>query len=216
MRQHRDTERGRLLPLSDRCTGYSEPATDLRHIGFGGKQRVHSDQIFSVAHIKLTLREYCEMYSSPFHMSNSYVGDIARDGVYNCPMSMSQRIKRARQNADLTQDQLADRIKRTRAAISQWENTDTQPRGNALELIAEATGVDVQWLKTGVELVAEYPDTGPTSDDIELMKQATQEADRLIAIYGKPVTRNHRFMLIEHQLKQLTELDKKRLLKRET
>ncbi len=63
---------------------------------------------------------------------------------------MHQRIKAARLNARLTQQDLARTCGVSRAAVAQWETyrdeRRTQPRHALLNVIANATGVSVGWL----------------------------------------------------------------------
>lgn len=68
-------------------------------------------------------------------------------------MSLAKRIRSARIARDLSQAQLAELMKVTRSAISQWElaHGATIPRGHRLERLAVILGVTVEWLTTGRE-----------------------------------------------------------------
>lgn len=66
-------------------------------------------------------------------------------------MELKERIYRARNDAGLTQQQLADAVKKTRGAVAQWESGDVRPRHSTLAAIAKATGKDVRWLESGVD-----------------------------------------------------------------
>lgn len=57
--------------------------------------------------------------------------------------SISNNIKRLRQQAGLTQDQLAEKLFVTRQTVSLWENGKTQPDVQTLERIAAVFQVDL-------------------------------------------------------------------------
>ena len=66
-------------------------------------------------------------------------------------MSLAKRIRSARIARGLSQAQLAELMKVTRSAISQWElaRGATIPRGHRLERLAVILNVTVEWLTTG-------------------------------------------------------------------
>ncbi|MBP5054351.1 XRE family transcriptional regulator [Pseudomonas chlororaphis] len=64
-------------------------------------------------------------------------------------MKLSDRIKAARQHAELTQRELADRVGIAQTAISQLESGKTL-RSSYLLQIAETCGVSAMWLSTGL------------------------------------------------------------------
>jgi len=66
-------------------------------------------------------------------------------------MELRERILKARSDAKLTQDQLAEAVKKTRGAVSQWESGDVRPRHSTLIAIAKATGKDLRWLESGLQ-----------------------------------------------------------------
>ncbi|WFS01611.1 helix-turn-helix domain-containing protein [Rhizobium tumorigenes] len=66
-------------------------------------------------------------------------------------MELKARIYKARRDANLTQDQLADAVKKTRSAVTQWESGDVRPRHSTLVAIAKATGKPLSWLENGVD-----------------------------------------------------------------
>ena len=64
--------------------------------------------------------------------------------------SMSNRIRRARTAAKLSQAQLAGLTGVQRSAVAQWERTEcTTPSVDHLAQIAVSTGVRFEWLATG-------------------------------------------------------------------
>lgn len=66
-------------------------------------------------------------------------------------MSLAKRIRAARVARRLSQAELAEQMKVTRSACSQWElvRGGTVPRGHRLERLAVILGVTVEWLTTG-------------------------------------------------------------------
>ena len=65
-------------------------------------------------------------------------------------MELRERIYRAREDAGLTQQQLADLVGKTRGAVTQWEAGDVRPRHSTLKAIAQATGKALSWIENGV------------------------------------------------------------------
>ncbi len=64
--------------------------------------------------------------------------------------TLSERIRRARSIAGLTQSQLSKRLGVLRGAVTQWEHPDgTSPSMKHMIAIAQHTGVNLEWLGTG-------------------------------------------------------------------
>jgi transcriptional regulator with XRE-family HTH domain len=66
-------------------------------------------------------------------------------------LAFGDRLKRAREGAGITQEQLAERVGVDQVQVSKWERNDTMPRADRLAAIADGLG-DVQalyWLLTG-------------------------------------------------------------------
>jgi transcriptional regulator with XRE-family HTH domain len=61
----------------------------------------------------------------------------------------SHRIRAARQQKRLTQQQLADKLGVSRVSVTQWEIGTTKPSTDNLYRIADALDVDMSWLLTG-------------------------------------------------------------------
>lgn len=91
------------------------------------------------------------MYSLTNTTSSKTIEDGESLLIYDCAMELNQRILKARLDAKLTQEQLADATGKSRGAVSQWEAGDVHPRPTTLSAIAKATGVDLRWLTSGVE-----------------------------------------------------------------
>jgi len=67
----------------------------------------------------------------------------------NTPADIGTRIRAARRNRGLTQDQLAERVGVSRSAVAQWETGRTgQVTGN-LSRIAEVLDVNVEYMMSG-------------------------------------------------------------------
>ena len=60
-------------------------------------------------------------------------------------MRVGQRIKTARKEAKLTQQQLADQVHITARSLQWYESGDRQPPSAVLYLIAEATDKSMDW-----------------------------------------------------------------------
>ncbi len=61
---------------------------------------------------------------------------------------MGSRIKEAR--GEMTQFALANAIQRDLSTISKWERGETEPGVDAVVAVADATGVSIEWLATGL------------------------------------------------------------------
>jgi transcriptional regulator with XRE-family HTH domain len=64
-------------------------------------------------------------------------------------MELNARIYKARKDADMTQEQLAEAVGKTRGAVAQWESGEVRPRHSTLQAIATATKKPLTWLLTG-------------------------------------------------------------------
>lgn len=61
-------------------------------------------------------------------------------------LKLGERIKAARSERRMTQDELGERLGRTKGAISQWETNVTAPGADIVESLADALGVTLKWL----------------------------------------------------------------------
>ena len=61
-------------------------------------------------------------------------------------LSLGKRIKKARESAGFTQEELAERIGTSRAAIARYESGDIEPRLEKLIAIAKTLGVSTDYL----------------------------------------------------------------------
>jgi transcriptional regulator with XRE-family HTH domain len=65
-------------------------------------------------------------------------------------MELNARIFKARKDAGLTQEELADAVGKTRGAVAQWESGEVRPRHTTLLAIAKATAKPFKWLESGI------------------------------------------------------------------
>lgn len=62
---------------------------------------------------------------------------------------MGERIVIARASQGLTQADLAERLGKSYQQVSQWERDEGVPRAKNLGALAEALGIEMEWLRTG-------------------------------------------------------------------
>ena len=89
-------------------------------------------------------------------------------------MELGKQIKKYRQEAQLSQEELADRVYVSRQTISNWENDKSYPDVNSLVLLSEIFQISLDILIKG---------------DIEVMKEVIQKEEiEKINGYGKIYT----------------------------
>tara|TARA_R110001583_G_scaffold134993_1_gene286770 strand:- start:1403 stop:1867 length:465 start_codon:yes stop_codon:yes gene_type:complete len=81
---------------------------------------------------------------------------------------LSDRIKKSRSLAGLTQAELADAAGITVRQVSRYETKNSEPRDRVLRALAEACKVSYEWLKNG-------------GDEVELHDPATGKAGYLVS-----------------------------------
>ena len=82
--------------------------------------------------------------------------------------TLAQRLKYARKAAGLTQDELADWPKISRAAISQYESGETLSiKSTALHPICKALGIESEWLVHGTGEILVKAESKLVSDNTE-------------------------------------------------
>ena len=91
------------------------------------------------------------MYSLTNDASSETIEDFVQPPEYGLHMELNQRIFKARSDAKMTQQDLADAVKKTRGAVAQWESGDVRPRQATLEAIAKATKKPLHWLISGID-----------------------------------------------------------------
>ncbi|MEW9918867.1 multiprotein-bridging factor 1 family protein [Marimonas sp. MJW-29] len=81
--------------------------------------------------------------------------------------TFGDRVAAARENAGMTQGQLAKRIGVRLATLRAWENDLSEPRANRLSMLAGLLNVSMMWLMTGEGEGIEAPlddETAPTEE----------------------------------------------------
>lgn len=63
--------------------------------------------------------------------------------------TFGDRLEAAREAANLTQDELAQRLGVRDTTIAAWEADEWEPRGNRLQMLAGMLNVSLMWLMTG-------------------------------------------------------------------
>ncbi|HLU61789.1 MAG TPA: helix-turn-helix domain-containing protein [Gammaproteobacteria bacterium] len=89
-------------------------------------------------------------------------------------MTIADRIREAREQAGVSQTELARLLGVTRSACSQWESPQgTAPRRERLEQLATLLGVSFEWLATGrgseqapAEVQVTSPDLPPDQQEL--------------------------------------------------
>lgn len=89
-------------------------------------------------------------------------------------MNIADRIREAREQAGVSQTELARLLGVTRSACSQWESPQgTAPRRERLEQLATLLGVSFEWLATGrgseqalAEVQVTSPDLPPDQQEL--------------------------------------------------
>src|SRR5687768_14861217 len=66
----------------------------------------------------------------------------------NSQETVGRRLLKALAEAGLTQAQLAERIGRTQAAVSQWCSDEKTPTSANISLIAQTLGISRDWLES--------------------------------------------------------------------
>lgn len=123
------------------------------------------------------------MYSLTILPSSQTIEDCEGSLGYESLMELRARILKARLDAGMTQQQLADAVKKTRGAVAQWESGEVRPRHSTLTLIAGATGKDIRWLESGVDSA----NTGMWVVG-EVAAGSWREASAMLKPYALPVT----------------------------
>ena len=81
-------------------------------------------------------------------------------------MSFGKRLSDLMYEKNLTQQKLGSLIGVSRQTISQWQNETTKPRGDKIEALAKALGVDSAYLLFGGEPVKAFGKGDETPDEI--------------------------------------------------
>lgn len=81
-------------------------------------------------------------------------------------MSIGIRIREARLEAGLSQEELASAVGVNQGTVSAWETSETRRIGRPfLSVVAKATGVTEEWLRTGATMTRAHAISSPATRD---------------------------------------------------
>lgn len=90
-------------------------------------------------------------------------------GLDKVPQPMGPRLKVARENANLTQEELAGRVGVMVRSVKGWESGKSAPRANRLQMLAGILGVSLNWLLEGRE--DGFMEAQSTSPEVSMQKE---------------------------------------------
>ncbi len=99
-------------------------------------------------------------------------------------MGIGERIKSARSQSGLSQADLARIVGRSQSAVAEWETSDTEPRRNIVEKIAEALGVSAIWLESGGVSEEGRSSRYDASRISALAEAPIERSDALVPVYA--------------------------------
>lgn len=119
--------------------------------------------------------------------------DIQDPYFGNDTATFGDRVEAARQNAGLSQSDLAKRLGVKLKTVRNWEEDLSEPRANKLSMIAGITNVSVMWLLTGEGHGVDAPYTSTVSEDAQSILSDLHNthvemgrlADRVRALEGR-------------------------------
>lgn len=95
------------------------------------------------------------------------------------------RVRQARRNAGLSQQQLADRIGVHRSAVAQWEKAGgSHPTMENLAKVAIATSVSFEWLGTGRGRMRYTSDLQQEDSPVVMLEYAAHDETEARALVG--------------------------------
>jgi len=92
-------------------------------------------------------------------------------------MTLGGRITLARENYNLTEQQLSGRLGVMVKTVRNWESDRSEPRGNKLAMLSGVLGVSLGWLVTGENTVEEAPES------VEETKTLQMKVGQLFALH---------------------------------
>jgi HTH-type transcriptional regulator, cell division transcriptional repressor len=97
-------------------------------------------------------------------------GDTVVDWYSEEAATFGDRLAGARENATMTQKELASRLGVKLSTLRSWEDDLNEPRANKLQMVAGLLGVSLTWLLTGRGDGLESPDVQQTvPEDVTLL-----------------------------------------------
>jgi len=108
--------------------------------------------------------------------------EIAVDNWYGPDAAtFGDRLAAAREQAGMTQAQLARRLGVKPGTLRAWEQDRSEPRANRLSMIAGLLGVSIMWLLNGEGEGLDGPDDPVLSDDAEAILREMRDVRMAIA-----------------------------------
>lgn len=96
--------------------------------------------------------------------------------------NFSERLKFRLERLGMQQTTLAEKVGVSPSAISNWIKGDNEAKGDNLQRLADALGVDVWWLSGGdAEPAAAQMQEAPPVSDLETWKRRAKEAEKRLA-----------------------------------
>lgn len=90
------------------------------------------------------------LYITPMlSVLNSYVKNTKHFLVDNVQMTLHERVREVISNSQYNQSKLAELLKVSRSAVSQWMSGTATPDGDNLFNLAEVNGYNYKWLRDG-------------------------------------------------------------------
>jgi HTH-type transcriptional regulator, cell division transcriptional repressor len=117
--------------------------------------------------------------------------------------TLGDRLAAAREAAGLGQADLATRLGVRAKTLRDWENDQSEPRANRLQMLAALLGVSLRWLLTGQGDDVAPPGAAPAPQDADL-RAALAELRQLRADLGQA---NERLGRLEKSLRRALETE---------
>lgn len=117
---------------------------------------------------------------------------------------LGARLKQARENKRLTQQEVADKFGVSNGAISGYERNYRDPDSDTLAQLADLYEVSLDWLKGRDKKGSEY--TLPEDVMVRIIKEA--EAEFKVSLQDDPVVESAVRELIQHLAKMKTSVNK--------
>lgn len=95
--------------------------------------------------------------------------------------AFGKRVERLRDQRELTQMELGNRVGVSGTCIWNWEGGNTFPRSAALSKLAEALGTSVEYLSSGIGAATPQRPDAPSP---RLLADVIKEAEELVARAG--------------------------------
>jgi len=99
--------------------------------------------------------------------------------------TLGDRLAAAREAAGLTQPELATRIGVRARTLRDWENDQSEPRANRLQMLAALLGVSLRWLLTGQGDDVPPPSASPAAPQDAALRMALLDLRQLRTDLGQ-------------------------------